>query len=197
LSGQSEASLDDARLRVCILKFFDAEAWEREEGLAEGRRLPYVLEALGSVRGRIALVRQGPSTTMESPCRASRRLPSRAAATSAGWGPPRRVTAAARRAAPRVGRGRAAAPRRAPAPDAGNEAGEARGDHSARLARGQVLLVSHWKDPDTIVIGGHEPATRASASWSDGRGLEERMMALDTATCMPDDILVKLDRASR
>jgi len=57
-------------------------------------------------------------------------------------------------------------------------------------------LVSHWEDPNSIVIGAHERPGSAGASWSDGRGLEARMMALDTVTYLPDDILVKLDRAS-
>ena len=60
-------------------------------------------------------------------------------------------------------------------------------------------LVSHWDDPATFVIGGREPPT-----WLRGKPpplLEnldpiQRMMALDTITYLPDDILVKVDRAA-
>jgi asparagine synthase (glutamine-hydrolysing) len=59
-------------------------------------------------------------------------------------------------------------------------------------------LVSHWKNPDNIVIGGHEPATLLTdptvcQSLPD---FTERMMFLDLVTYLPDDILVKVDRAS-
>lgn len=59
-------------------------------------------------------------------------------------------------------------------------------------------LVSHWDDPATIVLGATEPATliEKSASALSDFGDVERMMALDTVTYLPDDILVKLDRAS-
>jgi asparagine synthase (glutamine-hydrolysing) len=56
-------------------------------------------------------------------------------------------------------------------------------------------LVSHWKRPDEIVLGGHETRTNPIL------GLEtpsfaERMMALDQLTYLPDDVLAKVDRAS-
>ena len=59
-------------------------------------------------------------------------------------------------------------------------------------------LVSHWQDPAAIVIDGHEPATRVSAPATSASdlGLEHYMMALDTMTYLPDDILVKVDRAA-
>lgn len=59
-------------------------------------------------------------------------------------------------------------------------------------------LVSHWDDPVALVIGGHEPATllRDAAPALAGLGGIERMMALDTLTYLPDDILVKVDRAA-
>ena len=56
-------------------------------------------------------------------------------------------------------------------------------------------LVSHWKQPNQIVINGHEPIIDPI------HGLEtpsfaERMMALDQLTYLPDDVLAKVDRAS-
>lgn len=58
-------------------------------------------------------------------------------------------------------------------------------------------LTSHWDDPAAVVIGGAEPPTLVSADPGPGGGsLEEWMMAMDTRTYLPDDILVKVDRAS-
>jgi len=59
-------------------------------------------------------------------------------------------------------------------------------------------LVSHWKEPESIVIGATEPDTLLSKrdNWPDLPGIEERMMYLDSLTYLPDDILAKLDRAS-
>jgi asparagine synthase (glutamine-hydrolysing) len=59
-------------------------------------------------------------------------------------------------------------------------------------------LVSHWDDPASLVIGGSEPPTvlrseSPALSGLDGIG---RMMALDLLTYLPDDILVKVDRAA-
>jgi asparagine synthase (glutamine-hydrolysing) len=59
-------------------------------------------------------------------------------------------------------------------------------------------LVSHWHDPGAVVIGGREPPTTLT-SWSErlsGLNDVERMMALDAVTYLPDDILVKVDRAA-
>jgi asparagine synthase (glutamine-hydrolysing) len=58
--------------------------------------------------------------------------------------------------------------------------------------------VSCWADPEAIVIGGSEPETAVDAlSASAGvPGLAERMMLLDIASYLPDDILVKVDRAA-
>lgn len=58
-------------------------------------------------------------------------------------------------------------------------------------------LVSHWSEPATVVRGAREPLTLPF----DRRHvplarLPEDMMALDMVTYLPDDILVKLDRAS-
>jgi asparagine synthase (glutamine-hydrolysing) len=58
-------------------------------------------------------------------------------------------------------------------------------------------LVSHWVDPGSLVIGGIEPPTQLTGHAPELQGLDmiQRMMALDTLTYLPDDILVKVDRA--
>jgi asparagine synthase (glutamine-hydrolysing) len=58
-------------------------------------------------------------------------------------------------------------------------------------------MVSHLSDPASWVIGGQEPPTRLTGLHPDLGGLSavERMMALDTISYLPDDILVKVDRA--
>ena len=59
-------------------------------------------------------------------------------------------------------------------------------------------LTSHWSDPGSLVIGGHEPPTLATrpAAWPDVQPLANWMMAMDSRTYLPDDILVKVDRAA-
>lgn len=59
-------------------------------------------------------------------------------------------------------------------------------------------LVSLWDDPTTIVIGSKEPTTVVTDrdAWPKLKGLSEQMMALDTLGYLPDDILVKVDRAA-
>ncbi|MBI5436565.1 MAG: asparagine synthase (glutamine-hydrolyzing) [Nitrosomonadales bacterium] len=59
-------------------------------------------------------------------------------------------------------------------------------------------MVSHLNDPAEWVIGGKEPATQLSRHRSDLDELSavERMMALDAVSYLPDDILVKVDRAA-
>jgi len=71
------------------------------------------------------------------------------------------------------------------------------------LASGSVdelyrKLVSHWDDPAAVVIGGREPATLLTGDAPDLSGLDQiqRMMAMDMLTYLPDDILVKVDRAA-
>jgi asparagine synthase (glutamine-hydrolysing) len=59
-------------------------------------------------------------------------------------------------------------------------------------------LVSLWKNPAAIVPGAREPATVMTepiqgANFPD---FVQRMMYLDTVSYLPDDILVKVDRAS-
>ena len=59
-------------------------------------------------------------------------------------------------------------------------------------------LVSCFQDPSSIVLGGREPSTLLSnlQSWPALADFRELMMALDTLTYLPDDILTKVDRAS-
>lgn len=59
-------------------------------------------------------------------------------------------------------------------------------------------LNSHWHDPASIVIGGHEPQTLLNDGVRSLGGLSniQRLMALDMLTYLPDDILVKVDRAA-
>jgi asparagine synthase (glutamine-hydrolysing) len=58
-------------------------------------------------------------------------------------------------------------------------------------------LVSAWRDPGHVAIGGHEPETLLTRS--DQPAIADptlRMMYFDLVTYLPDDILVKVDRAS-
>lgn len=58
-------------------------------------------------------------------------------------------------------------------------------------------LVTHW-EPGGLVLGATEPFTHLRGQPLPLAGLDEaqRMMALDTITYLPDDILVKVDRAA-
>lgn len=59
-------------------------------------------------------------------------------------------------------------------------------------------LVSHWKEPDSLVLGSLEPTTTLTnpKKWARLVDFTERMIFLDTVTYLPDDILTKVDRAS-
>jgi asparagine synthase (glutamine-hydrolysing) len=59
-------------------------------------------------------------------------------------------------------------------------------------------VVSLWHHPDAVVIGGNEPSTALTDPklWDDAQGMLQRMMAVDTVSYLPDDILVKVDRAA-
>ncbi len=58
-------------------------------------------------------------------------------------------------------------------------------------------LISHWKDPENIVLNTREPSTRLSSFAAPAaRELEHQLMFLDTLSYLPDDILVKVDRAA-
>ncbi|MDP3798991.1 MAG: asparagine synthase (glutamine-hydrolyzing) [Polaromonas sp.] len=58
-------------------------------------------------------------------------------------------------------------------------------------------MVSHLRNPADWVIGGEEPPTHLTGLRPELGGLSavEQMMALDTISYLPDDILVKVDRA--
>jgi asparagine synthase (glutamine-hydrolysing) len=58
--------------------------------------------------------------------------------------------------------------------------------------------LSHWDNPEEVVIGGCEPSTvrECIAEFSNGASNEEAMMLTDLVNYLPDDILTKLDRAS-
>ncbi|HZT43000.1 MAG TPA: asparagine synthase (glutamine-hydrolyzing) [Chthonomonadaceae bacterium] len=61
-----------------------------------------------------------------------------------------------------------------------------------------LALVSHWKDPASLVPGAIEPQTSLTQRdrWPALPDFTQRMMYLDTITYLPDDILAKVDRAS-
>jgi asparagine synthase (glutamine-hydrolysing) len=59
-------------------------------------------------------------------------------------------------------------------------------------------LVSHWKQPTYVVLGAKEPPTTLSepSLWAELPDFTHRMMYLDLVSYLPDDILVKVDRAA-
>lgn len=59
-------------------------------------------------------------------------------------------------------------------------------------------FMSHWRDPVGLTFGGFERPTVLTEPkrWADVGGLLARMMYLDLLMYLPDDILVKVDRAS-
>jgi asparagine synthase (glutamine-hydrolysing) len=61
-----------------------------------------------------------------------------------------------------------------------------------------LSLVSHWPAPQRVVIGAAEPRTPLSDLMieSNDRGFEQCMMYWDLMTYLPNDILVKVDRAA-
>lgn len=61
-----------------------------------------------------------------------------------------------------------------------------------------VSLVSEWPQAGGMVVGGHMPPNRLDdrAQWPQLADPVARMMALDALTYLPDDILVKVDRAA-
>ncbi len=60
------------------------------------------------------------------------------------------------------------------------------------------FLVSQWKHPEQLVFGSNEPATALTErqQWPRVKDFESRMMYLDQLSYLPDDILVKVDRAA-
>lgn len=73
---------------------------------------------------------------------------------------------------------------------------------SALPARGAedlyLRLVSHWPAPEEVVVGGREPLSLITDPSRHPALVDfaSRMMYLDLVTYLPDDILVKVDRAS-
>jgi asparagine synthase (glutamine-hydrolysing) len=61
-----------------------------------------------------------------------------------------------------------------------------------------LRLVSQWQDPASVVVNGAEPpvAARDAAAWQAGGDIAESQMLLDLVSYLPDDILVKVDRAA-
>lgn len=59
-------------------------------------------------------------------------------------------------------------------------------------------LVSHWPEPESVVLDSHEPDAVLSVGQLTNNGLSEveYMMAADMLNYLPDDILVKVDRAA-
>jgi asparagine synthase (glutamine-hydrolysing) len=66
------------------------------------------------------------------------------------------------------------------------------------LEAAYLRLLSQWNDPLGIVTGTDEPATILSSPSPELQALDgpSRMMYLDLVTYLPDDILVKVDRAA-
>lgn len=63
--------------------------------------------------------------------------------------------------------------------------------------RRYLEFVTGWNSPEKIVIDGYEPMTAiAQGPVPDALGPIERMMYRDTIGYLPDDVLVKVDRAS-
>jgi len=66
------------------------------------------------------------------------------------------------------------------------------------LAEFYLKLISQWEAPASLVVGGHEPLTsltvdpRCPRLKHDG----DQLMAFDLVSYLPDDILVKVDRAA-
>lgn len=57
-------------------------------------------------------------------------------------------------------------------------------------------FISHWPQPDQIVIKGKEPPTTVTYPPVRLDSVVEQMMLLDALTYLPDDILMKVDRAA-
>jgi len=61
-----------------------------------------------------------------------------------------------------------------------------------------LRLVSHWQAPDEVVLGAREPPTLLTGNRHDLETADAvpRLMYLDLVTYLPDDIMVKVDRAT-
>jgi asparagine synthase (glutamine-hydrolysing) len=60
------------------------------------------------------------------------------------------------------------------------------------------ILLSYWMEPSSVVLGAKEPLTQLTdkTKWAKIDDIMHVMMYLDTIMYLPDDILVKVDRAS-
>ena len=60
------------------------------------------------------------------------------------------------------------------------------------------ILLSYWMDPSSVTLGATEPLTHLTdkTKWAQIDDIMHVMMYLDTIMYLPDDILVKVDRAS-
>ena len=70
-----------------------------------------------------------------------------------------------------------------------------------RLEQPEALylsLLSHWEPPTQVVLGATEPPTSMTnpAQWAELDDFLQRMMFWDLTAYLPDDILVKVDRAA-
>ena len=61
-----------------------------------------------------------------------------------------------------------------------------------------LKLISNWKDPSSLVLGGLEPLTNMTnrECWADLSSFYHKMMFFDLIMYLPEDILVKVDRAT-
>ena len=59
-------------------------------------------------------------------------------------------------------------------------------------------LISHWDNPESLVIEGYEPPTFMTENTPNLVGFDDvqRIMALDMLSYLPDDILTKVDRVA-
>jgi asparagine synthase (glutamine-hydrolysing) len=69
---------------------------------------------------------------------------------------------------------------------------------SSGLEDAYFSLVSHWDEAESMVLGSEPATTTASdpSQWPALSGMTEQMLWLDLVGYLPDDILVKLDRAA-
>ncbi|MCZ8133154.1 MAG: asparagine synthase (glutamine-hydrolyzing) [Steroidobacteraceae bacterium] len=106
----------------------------------------------------------------------------------AAWG----SIAAAGSVASRLGLGHPAARVRA--------AGERRHRHLGARSLADLYLhaVSHWQEPGAAVVNGTEPSTAVNSGGPRGTTLDplQTLMLADFELYLPDDILVKVDRAA-
>ncbi|WFP50653.1 asparagine synthase (glutamine-hydrolyzing) [Methylomonas sp. EFPC3] len=66
--------------------------------------------------------------------------------------------------------------------------------HSANPAELYLNLISHWQPADVVLDG--DSGTALLKSWPELPELLEQMMLFDSCSYLPDDILVKVDRAA-